>query len=201
MRNFEERKAEVFRRSENRIKERKRNRNRILALCIPLCLILTVWSVMILPAMLPAGKDAGAEQEMEFNGSINDSDGAEAKHIYVSVDVKSNDDTVAFHSIITNASGVTNVYENIFHAFEDNDSGNDMIEMPDQDGSIGDELKDYDSATKEHQSYTITMTAADGTDRIYILDGNMLCDISLDVEIKLDERQLIDLKAALGLTD
>ena len=48
MRNFEERKAEVFRRSENRIKERKRNRNRILAMCIPLCLVVTVWSIMIL---------------------------------------------------------------------------------------------------------------------------------------------------------
>ena len=45
------------------------------------------------------------------------------------------------------------------------------------------------------------MTAADGTDRIYILDGNMLCDISLDVKIKLNEKQLIDLKLALGLTD
>ena len=42
MRSFEERKAEVFRRSENRIKERKRNRNRILAMCIPICLVITV---------------------------------------------------------------------------------------------------------------------------------------------------------------
>ena len=51
MRNFEERKAEVFRRSENRIKERKRNRNRILAMCIPICLVITVWSIMILPTI------------------------------------------------------------------------------------------------------------------------------------------------------
>ncbi len=56
MRSFEERKAEVFRRSENRIKERKRNRNRILAMCIPICLVITVWSIMILPTMMPANK-------------------------------------------------------------------------------------------------------------------------------------------------
>lgn len=36
MRSFEERKAEVFRRSENRIKERRKARSRALAVCIPL---------------------------------------------------------------------------------------------------------------------------------------------------------------------
>ena len=64
MRNFEERKAEVFRRSENRIKERKRNRNRILALCVPLCLILTVMSVTMLPSMLSIGDKNSAADEL-----------------------------------------------------------------------------------------------------------------------------------------
>ena len=54
MREINECTAEVFRRSEKRIKERKRNRNRLLAFCIPLCLIVTVWSIMIPPAMMPA---------------------------------------------------------------------------------------------------------------------------------------------------
>ena len=73
MRNFEERKAEVFRRSENRIKERKRNRNRILAMCVPLCLILTMFSVTILPAMLPAGMDnAPGADGLSGNGNVGD---------------------------------------------------------------------------------------------------------------------------------
>lgn len=57
--------AEVFRRSEKRINERKRNFIRILALCIPFCMIVTVWSVLIRPAMMPAGeayKDAFEEK-------------------------------------------------------------------------------------------------------------------------------------------
>lgn len=57
MRELNECKAEVFRRSDNRIKERRRKFNRVLALCVPLCLILTIFSVTILPAMMPAGKD------------------------------------------------------------------------------------------------------------------------------------------------
>lgn len=44
MRELNECRAEVFRRSENRIKARKR-RSRILALCIPLCLLIGLWSV------------------------------------------------------------------------------------------------------------------------------------------------------------
>ena len=51
MRELNECKAEVFRRSESRIQERKKIRNRVLAWCIPLCLIGTIWSVTILPAM------------------------------------------------------------------------------------------------------------------------------------------------------
>ena len=50
MRNFEQRKAGVFRRSEERIHTRRKRRNCILAFCIPLCLILTVCSVAIFPA-------------------------------------------------------------------------------------------------------------------------------------------------------
>ena len=49
MRNFEQRKAEVFRRSEERIQSRRKRRNCILAFCIPLCLILTVWSAGLFP--------------------------------------------------------------------------------------------------------------------------------------------------------
>ena len=61
MRNFEERKAEVFRRSENRIKERRRSVKRMLVFCIPLCLIVTVLSVTMLYGTLPAEKDSVSE--------------------------------------------------------------------------------------------------------------------------------------------
>ena len=199
MRNFEERKAEVFRRSENRIKERKRNRNRILALCIPLCLILTVWSVMILPAMLPvAEKDAGAEQEIGFNGSTNDADGAEGKHIYLSIEVKDNDSD--FYSEITDSSGVTNVYENVFLAFEDQDAGNDMSGVI-QESTSDDESKESANNSKDSHSYTITMNAADGSNRIYLLDNNMLKDVTFNRTTILNDEQLANLKLALGLTN
>lgn len=57
MRELNECTAEVFRRSEKRIKKRRRTRKRVLAVCIPLCLIFTLSSVVILPAMMPVGID------------------------------------------------------------------------------------------------------------------------------------------------
>lgn len=199
MRNFEERKAEVFRRSEKRIKERKRNRIRILAMCIPLCLILTVCSVMFLPAILPATeKDAGADQEIEFNGSTNDADGAEGKHIYLSVEVRGNDSEFYFE--ITDTSSVTDVYENVFLAFEDQDAGNDMSGVIEESTSDDESKESANNSTDSH-SYTITMNAADGSNRIYLLDNNILKDITFNRTTILNDEQLANLKLALGLTN
>ena len=75
MRELNECTAEVFRRSEKRIKERRRTRNRVLALCIPLCLIVTMWSVMFLPAMMPAGSNMSPNnQGQSVNGSSGTGD-------------------------------------------------------------------------------------------------------------------------------
>lgn len=57
MRTFEERKAEVFLRSNERIRERKRNRLRILTMCIPFCLIMLGLVITMFPSN-PAGNDS-----------------------------------------------------------------------------------------------------------------------------------------------
>ncbi len=53
MRNLEDCKAEIFRRSEERIKERKRRRGRVLACCIPLCLLLVAGGIWLRPLLEP----------------------------------------------------------------------------------------------------------------------------------------------------
>ena len=78
MREINEITAEVFRRSNNRIKERKQNRNRIIMCCVPLLLCITVFSVVMLPGMMPA-KDSAPHQKDEgawgSDGAINDAGG------------------------------------------------------------------------------------------------------------------------------
>lgn len=86
MREINEITAEVFRRSDKRIKERKRNRNRIIMCCIPFLICITVFSVAILPAMMPT-KDFDSPQNegaLGGDGAINDAgdnDGAQIPDI------------------------------------------------------------------------------------------------------------------------
>lgn len=62
MRTLEQCKAEVFRRSEEKIRKRKVVRRYVIAACLPLCLFVSFWAVMILPAMMPAkSADSTAE--------------------------------------------------------------------------------------------------------------------------------------------
>ena len=60
MRNLEDCKAEVFRRSKERIKERKRKRNLVLACCIPMCLLLVAGGIYIRPLFEPVDDCAKA---------------------------------------------------------------------------------------------------------------------------------------------
>lgn len=60
MRNLEDCRAEVFRRSKERIKERKRKRNLVLACCIPMCLFLIAGGFYIRPLLEPMDECAQA---------------------------------------------------------------------------------------------------------------------------------------------
>ncbi len=58
MRDLEQCRAEVFRRSEEKIRENKRMRRRALTLCVPLALCLVIGAA-VWPAFAPAAKQAG----------------------------------------------------------------------------------------------------------------------------------------------
>lgn len=76
MRDLEQAKAEVFRRSNARIKKRKTIRRSIIACCIPLVLCIGFWSVTILPAMMPAKASDSAESAVlnNMNGLAPDAE-------------------------------------------------------------------------------------------------------------------------------
>jgi len=139
MRNFEERKAEVFRRSEKRIKERKRNRNRILAFCIPLCLIVTVWSIMILPAMMPASKsDNNAGEGMDIMGGVDGTDTA-----FVRVEVMSSGTATQSTILKDDADEVAQIYYTVQSSFVNSGGGNKESVNEEAEDDALTENKDY----------------------------------------------------------
>lgn len=77
MRELKECKAEVFRRSEERIKQRKKARRRVLTWCIPFFLI-AVGAVSFLPTLMSAGYDKNGNEaplRNESIGALEDADG------------------------------------------------------------------------------------------------------------------------------
>ena len=199
MRNFDERKAEIFRRSENRIKERKRNRNRILALCVPLCLIVTVWSIMILPAMMPASKsDNNAGEGMDIMGSV---DGTAAA--YVRVEVMSTGTATQSAILKDDADEVAQIYYTVQSSFVNSGGGNkESAKEEAEDDALTDENKDYSQSgtTNLSSGFRIIFSTENGAQTIYSLSGDKLINETTKQETILAEDQRSNLLNMLGLT-
>ena len=198
MRNFEERKAEVFRRSENRIKERKRNRNRILAFCVPLCLIVTVWSIMILPAMMPASKSNNSAGEgMDIMGSVDGTDAA-----FVRVEIMSIGTATQSTIQKDDATEVAQIYSTLQSSFVNSGGGNKESVNEEAEDDALTENKDYSQSgtTNLSSGFRIIFTTENGAQTIYSLSGDKLINETTKQETILTEDQRSNLMNMLGLT-
>ena len=201
MRELNECRAEVFRRSEKRIKERKRNRNRILMMCIPLCLIITVCSVTILPDMMPKGENNAANETADhITDGTGDAEGAigsvgESKtHNIISVTVKDED----YIGELTNASSIDAIFQHISEIRETNDEYKDGADM--QEPEDDSEHKDNTSSMSK-EGIVVTMISTDGIKHVYVLNGLTLYDKTLDKEYMLTTEQRNDLLVVLEMAD
>ena len=184
MREINECTAEVFRRSEKRIKERKRRRNHILMACIPFVLCITLFSTMILPAMLPVGKDKAAEdhtQDTDGAGSIACS--------YYSVEIKSS--ATKHYETVTDKLDVDRMYFAIMDVLEE-----PAIEaLP---GNTGSDLND-DSDTTGTETYVFTFKTNYGAKGTYQLTGNLLVCVETELEVHLSAEQLAEIREVFRL--
>ena len=198
MREINECTAEVFRRSEKRIKECKRNRNRILAFCIPLCLIVTVWSIMILPAMMPASKsDNNAGEGMDIMGSV---DGTDAS--FVRVEIMSIGTATQSTIQKDDATEVAQIYSTLQSSFVNSGGGNkESVDEEAVDDALT-ENKDYSQSgtTNLSSGFRIIFTTDNGAQTIYSLSGDKLINEKTKQETILTEDQRSNLMNMLGLT-
>ena len=167
MRNFEERKTEIFRRSEERIKECKAKRNHILVVCVTFCFILTILSVTILPAVFPTKTDS-----------------------FVSVDITGVDENGAQTETVTDSAKVNEIYSAILNLYKVSDAGTSLEGNHTQDsGAIkGDSYGSESSGTKNDgnslvildidikKEYRICFNTADGSEIQFVLRKNILCN-------------------------
>ena len=195
MRNFDERKAEIFRRSEQRIKERKQNRRRILTVCVPLCLALTVGSAAILPEMLPVGPDnASGENALmpEYSGA------ATVSKVQIDViDPDASKDELTDESYIL-FEGTGQMYYSMESAFEkgrgeENDKpGDSQLDISTEELILG---------GKHLPGYRITFVFWDGSEEVYTLEGYTLTNNTSAKSITLTETQRNEILEKLGLEE
>lgn len=200
MRNFEERKAEVFRRSEKRIKERKARRNHILMACIPLVLCITLLSAFFLPGMLP-GETKDPDAADGAVGGLTENKSESLACAYTKIDVIGNGISLSY----TEASDMLSI---------SNQLASYMVNEPENSTSVdehprGDDFKN-DSAEDSYvgttgatsaagEGYVITLTLHEGGTIAYRLTGNCLLDMAENKTYKLSQAQLKELNELLGI--
>ena len=182
MKNFEEIKAEVFRRSKNRIKERKKNSIRALIVCVPLCLMLT-----FLPSLLPQ-----SDKNLSTSGTGTYGDIDNSFKLYVQVKPSGKSD-----ALLSSISDAEQLYYSIESAFVIQD------EMQVSPGAQEDNLNHKESATlrdfSTFSSYKITFKTENDVQAVYILDGYTLTNDTTKQKITLSEEQRLKILNELGL--
>lgn len=185
MRNLEQCKAEVLRRSENRIKERRKKRRQVVAWCVPLVLCMTVFLGIMLPSMGEKAKSAEwdyLDGAMTENGYVCD---------YQEVVIQ---DSGGSSRNVTSPEEVAELYEAIYAL--DPSIGTGQRETV---GTVDPEAPIY--GNEERTGRAITFFRTDGGSISYILEGNVLYNLTWNLEIPLTQEQAAELRAALGIEE
>ena len=210
MRNFDERKTEIFRRSENRIKERKRNRNRIIALCVPLCLCIAILSVIYLPDIMILSDKGNFDEEIYVENIVDDTFVFSYSSFEISDSITTKSDT--------DKENIEDIYGIIQSAFTVNDYSDDVEQetttnkdeftqeqKPSTQKGEGTLKGDNKYSTgsieffsKSEVTYTLTFTDDNGEKMTYTLCGDVLTNEVTNESVILTEHQLKELSAKVS---
>lgn len=184
-------KAEVFRRSKERIAARRRTRNRVLAFCIPLCLIIGIWSAMILPAMLPAGSEDFSPEEESADG-VEGSLGSAIPYTDVKIELLDfSDDAFQQYSDASDVNKLYALINSVFFTHVMDDESNEQKQ--ESAGGANFENEEATDSNKKMQC-RIVFFSPDGNEKSYLLDSNTLTDELTGKKEILTENELNALK-------
>ena len=226
MRELQECRAEVFRRSENRIKARKKRTKRILLTCIPMVLGITVLTAALWP------KDGGspsfvgvaenatcAQASGAVSGSTNSSGArVEVTGENISLSYVEAADVLKITDYLNSltAEEPEAAPEDLYEAPSDRESPESMPQAPGENQapssgqgqdtaesghkhSVTDGILDNDSVTLSER-VTITVTEENGVQTRYSLEANTLTDLTSDEVYVLTTEQTEELKTLLGMS-
>ena len=197
MKEIHEYTAEVFHRSEKRIKARRQRRNRILITCIPVVLCLTICGTILLPGVTPTGK-SDPKNSVEAMDGMGNSEYTSLSASIAKITVSANGvsktctDTEKFALILDRLQypDLEPPESNGIPGESDSDNGMDYKEITDQSGVLSDS-----SITV----YTITLYPHEGDVIQYALSGNTLKNLTANETHTLSQKQADELLKILEL--
>jgi len=189
MRELHECQAEVFRRSEKRIKERKQRRNHILMVCIPLILCVTIFGGLFLPNLDDFKGAPESSDELLYSGTGTEAVGG----LFTgSVEVSGNG-VSSYYTSVENVQGIMRLINGVVAVPETND-GDDLRDYVTDESTSTDSNENY-----QENCYKILVKRSDGSSTEYLLVGSLLIDQTTQQEYPVGEATMKDLKNALGI--
>ncbi len=196
MRELNECQAEVFRRSEKRIKERKQRRNHILMACIPLALCLTIFGAFLFPQLY------NYKQAPESMPDPFGTQPAMGQNDYQSL-------TCSIAEIKVSGNGISIQYTDVADLLLISDQLNTYSAMaPETNGTANEDGSDMKENADDvigsvmesaNAAYTITLITHEGVMTEYRLFGNTLRNQTTNQAYTLTYEQTKELREMLGI--
>ncbi len=208
MKDFNERKAEILRRANERITRRKAIKNRILSVAIPFFVLGVALSVFLSGGFL-AEKSKGVEEtesyEEDFfaNSTTDDFFADSIKDWYIAEIKVSDNNGLLKEYTAENDSETINEIQKIINGVFDFSAGNGEIESSTSattapsDNSQDDEVKGHGNITE----YKIQIADSLGEKTVFVLKGYKLTDIDLDETVTLNNAQRDNFLNTFGLRE
>ena len=201
MRDLMECQAEVFRRSEKRIRERKQRRNHILMACVPVvfCAALLFALKPIMPSDQKTEPEDTTQQE---STGLPESDGMMASNSVAVIGSGFSNNV----TMLEDFQAITGIIESITTG--SGDRNNATTDEPlygdasDVDGDASDvdgAASDVDGAAPMSGGYLVTVIGEDGTETVYRLDGLSLVNQTTNERFLMDAETGSLLNNALGI--
>ena len=178
MMDFEARKAEIFRRSDERIKIRKRNRKRILLSCMTLVLFVSVISAVSVTSLTKL--------------SLSEQNWSSSRLEYASFFIEITDTHTGSCKIIDDTERAYAAAEILTQYTPDG--------MPTESHSYGSSAEDKIQESKD-TVYEIAFGNESESKVLFTLSGNTLISVDTQTEYQLTDTELEELLTALGLAD
>ena len=196
MRELDECTAEVFRRGEKRIEAHRRARNRVFALCVPVCLIAAVWSVTVFPAVTPDLKTGDCVQAV---GETVENAGTGPACPYTAVEIQGAGMLPEWHTgKITDPAAAADMFRAVRSLFEET-GGNAQNAGESAPSPEDHTYHDRTDSVGTEEDCTIIFTSEEGLRAVYFLSGNTLTDADTNETVSLSDVQAAGLMAVLGL--